>query len=47
MKARSIARELALLSLSQLPNSSEKLEAQQLSNLLVAAVRTLTTEVED
>jgi transcription antitermination protein NusB len=47
MKARSIARELALLSLSQLPNSSEKLENQQLSNLLVAAVRTLTTEVED
>jgi N utilization substance protein B len=47
MKARSIARELALLSLSQLPNSSEKLESQQLSNLLVAAVRTLTTEVED
>lgn len=47
MKARSIARELALLSLSQLPSSSEKLEAQQLSNLLVAAVRTLTTEVED
>ena len=47
MKARSIARELALLSLSQLPSSSEKLESQQLSNLLVAAVRTLTTEVED
>jgi transcription antitermination protein NusB len=47
MKARSIARELALLSLSQLPSSSEKLETQQLSNLLVAAVRTLTTEVED
>jgi N utilization substance protein B len=47
MKARSIARELALLSLSQLPSSSEKLETQQISNLLVAAVRTLTTEVED
>lgn len=47
MKARSIARELALLSLSQLPSSSEKLASQQISNLLIAAVRTLTTEVQD
>jgi len=47
MQPRRIARELALLSLSQLPNSPEKLETQQLSNILLAAVRTLTTEVQD
>lgn len=47
MKPRRIARELALLSLSQLPNSPEKLRTQQLSNLLIAAVRTLTTEMQD
>lgn len=47
MQPRRIARELALLSLSQLPNSPEKLETQQLSNLVLAAVRTLTTEVQD
>lgn len=47
MQPRRIARELALLSLSQLPNSLEKLETQQLSNLVLAAVRTLTTEVQD
>ncbi|MBW4640109.1 MAG: transcription antitermination factor NusB [Gloeocapsa sp. UFS-A4-WI-NPMV-4B04] len=47
MQPRRIARELALLSLSQLPNSPEKLEAQQLSNMVLAAVRMLTTEVQD
>jgi N utilization substance protein B len=47
MKPRRIARELALLSLSQLPNSPEKLRNQQLSNLLIAAVRTLTSEMHD
>lgn len=47
MQPRRIARELALLSLSQLPNSAEKLETQQLANLLLAAVRTLTSEVQD
>jgi len=47
MQPRRIARELALLSLSQLPNSPEKLETQQLSNLVLAAIRTLTTEVQD
>lgn len=47
MQPRRIARELALLSLSQLPNSPKKLETQQLSNLVLAAVRTLTTEVQD
>lgn len=47
MQPRRIARELALLSLSQLPSSPEKLQNQQLSNLLLAAVRILTTEVQD
>lgn len=47
MQPRRIARELALLSLSQLPNSPEKLETQQLSNMVLAAVRMLTTEVQD
>lgn len=47
MQPRRIARELALLSLSQMPNSPEKLETQQLSNLLVAAVRTLSSESQE
>ena len=47
MQPRRIARELALLSLSQLPNSPEKLETQQLSNLVISAIRILTTEVQD
>jgi N utilization substance protein B len=47
MQPRRIARELALLSLSQLPSSPEKLETQQLSNLVLAAVRMLNTEVQD
>ncbi len=47
MQPRRISRELALLSLSQLPNSPEKLETQQLSNLVIAAIRILTTEVQD
>ena len=46
MQPRRIARELALLSLSQV-SKPEKLETQQLSNLVLAAVRTLTTEVQD
>jgi N utilization substance protein B len=47
MQPRRIARELALLSLSQLPNSPEKLEEQQLSDLALAAIRILKTEVQD
>lgn len=47
MQPRRIAREIALLSLSQLPSSPEKLETQQLSKLVLATVRTLTTEVQD
>ncbi len=44
---RRIARELALLSLSQRTQSIEKLETQEISDLLLAAIRTLTTEAQD
>lgn len=47
MQARRIARELALLSISQLPANQERLQAQQLQGVIVAAVRTLTTETQD
>ena len=47
MQPRRIARELAFLSLSQLPNKPEKLEQHQLQNIVVMAVRTLTSEIQD
>jgi N utilization substance protein B len=47
MQPRTIARDLAVLSLSQLPNSPEKLSTQQLSNVMVAAIRTLTSEAQE
>ncbi|GAB4318716.1 MAG: transcription antitermination factor NusB [Leptolyngbyaceae cyanobacterium] len=47
MQARRIARELALLSISQLPATQENLDAQSLQNVVVAAVRALTSEAED
>lgn len=47
MQPRRIARELALLSLSQMPNLIEKLDAQQLNNLVLAAVRTLSGEIQE
>ena len=43
---RSIARELALLGVSQIRNNSN-LEQEDLSLLVLSAVRTLTTEVQD
>ncbi|ARV61333.1 transcription antitermination factor NusB [Nostocales cyanobacterium HT-58-2] len=50
-KPRQIARELALLSLSQLPISPKKLEKipqdQLVPKLVLAAVRTLRSEVQD
>lgn len=46
-KPRRISRELALLSLSQIKGSSEKLKQQELSNLVLAAIRALTTEGQD
>ncbi|MBE9125658.1 MULTISPECIES: transcription antitermination factor NusB [unclassified Coleofasciculus] len=47
MQPRRIARELALLSLSQMPHASEKLDAQHLSNLILASVRTLIGETQE
>ncbi|MGK7901007.1 MAG: transcription antitermination factor NusB [Hormoscilla sp.] len=44
MQPRKIARELALLSLSQMPREIEKLSAKQLQELMLAAVRTLANE---
>ncbi|MFN6473714.1 MAG: transcription antitermination factor NusB [Nostoc sp. SerVER01] len=50
-KPQQIARELALLSLSQLPVSLKKLDKledeQLVSKLVLGAVRTLTSEVQD
>ncbi|WP_041226005.1 transcription antitermination factor NusB [Crinalium epipsammum] len=47
MQPRRIARDLAVLSLSQLPNSPEKLSTQQLSNVMLSAIRTLTSEAQE
>ena len=44
---RSIARELALLSLSQLKANPDKLKEQDLDSLVLAAIRTLNTEIQD
>ncbi len=46
-KPQQIARELALLSLSQLPVNPKKLTIEQLPKLVLAAVRTLRSEVQD
>jgi transcription antitermination protein NusB len=46
-KPRQIARELALLCLSQLPSNPKKLSEDQLPKLVLAAVRTLRSEVQD
>jgi N utilization substance protein B len=47
MQPRRISRELALLSLSQLPTNPERLDTQQLTNLILAAVRTLSSEIQE
>jgi len=47
MQPRRTARELALLSLSQLSGNKEKVASQQMSNLIMAAIRTLTSEVRE
>ena len=44
---RSIARELALLSISQIKTKGDKLAAEDLDDLVLAAIRTLTIEVQD
>lgn len=47
MQPRRIARELALLSLSQMPNEPEQLDEKQLSQMVLVAVRTLTDEIHE
>lgn len=47
MQARSLSRELALLSLSQLPKNPDKLSEQDLNDLILAAVRTMTLEAHE
>jgi N utilization substance protein B len=47
MQPRRIARELALLSASQLPTSPDRLSEESLQGLLLTAVRTLVSEVKD
>ena len=47
MKPRRISRELALLSLSQIKANPEQLEQLELNNLVLAAIRTLTSEIKD
>ena len=44
---RSIARELALLSISQIKSKRDKLSGEDLNSLILAAIRTLTSEVQD
>ncbi|MBR8829197.1 MAG: transcription antitermination protein NusB [Gomphosphaeria aponina SAG 52.96 = DSM 107014] len=44
---RRIARELALLSLSQVNAEPEKLQEEELEHLVTAATRTLTGEIQD
>jgi N utilization substance protein B len=46
-KARETARELALLGISQLPANPELLEAKKLQDVVIAAIRALTTEVQE
>ncbi len=46
-KPQQIARELALLSLSQLPINAKKLTEEHLPKLVLATVRTLRSEVQD
>lgn len=47
MQARRIARELALLSISQLPMKPERLDVQEFQGVVLAAVRALTGEVQE
>lgn len=44
---RSVAREIALLSLSQMKGNPDKLEKTELDDLMLAAVRTLSSEIHD
>ncbi|MBR8832309.1 MAG: Transcription antitermination protein NusB [Chroococcopsis gigantea SAG 12.99] len=44
---RTIARELALLSLSQIKGTPENLEQQDINSFILAAIRTLTSEAQE
>ena len=44
---RSMARELALLSISQIKTKKNQLDSDDLDSLILAAIRTLTIEVQD
>jgi transcription antitermination protein NusB len=47
MQARRIARELALLSISQLPTQTQNLELKTIDDMITAAVRSLNDEVKE
>ncbi len=47
MQVRSIARELALLSISQLPTQRQNLEKKTVGDMVIAAVRSLNDEVKE
>lgn len=47
MQSRRVARELALLSVSQLPATAAKLESKPIEDLVLAAIRSLEREVHD
>jgi len=47
MQSRQVARELALLSLSQMPSNPEKISEQEIPDFIIAAIRTLSTEVKE
>ncbi len=47
MQPRRIARELALLSIGQLPSNSDRLANQDLQAVMITAVRTLVAEVQE
>ena len=47
MQVRSIARELALLSISQLPTQRQNLDKKTVGDMVIAAVRSLNDEVKE
>ncbi|NJL43428.1 MAG: transcription antitermination protein NusB [Pseudanabaena sp. SU_2_4] len=47
MQVRSIARELALLSISQLPTQRQNLDQKTVGDMVIAAVRSLNDEVKE
>ncbi|MFE4106177.1 transcription antitermination factor NusB [Almyronema epifaneia] len=47
MQARRIARELALLGMSQLSEQPQKTRPQKLEGLILSAIRTLTTDAQE